>query len=423
MSDGRRSRERRRARTVGGSGPAPALGAARRARPDRREVRLRRGRMRRVYRARRRRAGRARAGSRRRLGGALVTTVEGLAGAGGLHPVQRAFREAGAMQCGFCTPGMIVATVALLAANPDPTRATSGPRSSEHLPLLHVPAHRAAVGRAAELARDGRPPGAPSGPDRIGPSGPRSRSVAPDAPWDLLPPSDRDYFAVLPDGLVVGVPAGGVRSERCGPRPAAPGCTSAATDGSPRSRARSTSAGQPDGPVPAGRRRAPRAARVRGARDGRHRRVSVRHGHVRQPIDAGRGARTPQTAAAARPRSCCWLGRPSAGTSTAGLVASGGAVAERAGERPPLGLRRSAGGRPAGRGRLRRARRLLSRRVDGGRSRGAASRAARTSSPAPSATPPTSRGPACSTARSCVRRASARRSARSTSAAAAPAPA
>jgi carbon-monoxide dehydrogenase small subunit len=50
-----------------------------------------------------------------------VLTVEGLAGAdGGLHPVQEAFIRAGAVQCGFCTPGLIVAVADLLARQPSP---------------------------------------------------------------------------------------------------------------------------------------------------------------------------------------------------------------------------------------------------------------------------------------------------------------
>jgi len=54
--------------------------------------------------------------------GREVTTVEGLAaGDGQLHPVQRAFQAEHGLQCGFCTPGMVMATVSLLAENPRPT--------------------------------------------------------------------------------------------------------------------------------------------------------------------------------------------------------------------------------------------------------------------------------------------------------------
>jgi carbon-monoxide dehydrogenase small subunit len=50
-----------------------------------------------------------------------VTTVEGLAEASGLHPVQQAFVEAGAVQCGFCTPGLVVAAADLLRRSPSPS--------------------------------------------------------------------------------------------------------------------------------------------------------------------------------------------------------------------------------------------------------------------------------------------------------------
>jgi carbon-monoxide dehydrogenase small subunit len=50
-----------------------------------------------------------------------VTTVEGLAADGELHAVQQAFVDAGAVQCGFCTPGLVVATVDLLARSPKPS--------------------------------------------------------------------------------------------------------------------------------------------------------------------------------------------------------------------------------------------------------------------------------------------------------------
>ena len=50
--------------------------------------------------------------------GRSLRTVEGLAGEGGLHPLQRAFHEAHALQCGFCTPGFLMTSKALLDANP-----------------------------------------------------------------------------------------------------------------------------------------------------------------------------------------------------------------------------------------------------------------------------------------------------------------
>jgi carbon-monoxide dehydrogenase small subunit len=53
--------------------------------------------------------------------GGEVTTIEGLAENGTLHPVQRAFHEQHGLQCGYCTPGMILASVDLLKDNPDPS--------------------------------------------------------------------------------------------------------------------------------------------------------------------------------------------------------------------------------------------------------------------------------------------------------------
>jgi carbon-monoxide dehydrogenase small subunit len=53
--------------------------------------------------------------------GGEVTTIEGLAENGTLHPVQRAFHEQHGLQCGYCTPGMIMASVDLLMDNPDPS--------------------------------------------------------------------------------------------------------------------------------------------------------------------------------------------------------------------------------------------------------------------------------------------------------------
>lgn len=55
--------------------------------------------------------------------GRQITTIEGLASGDDLHPVQRAFIECGALQCGFCTPGMVLSTVALLRRSPNPSQA------------------------------------------------------------------------------------------------------------------------------------------------------------------------------------------------------------------------------------------------------------------------------------------------------------
>ena len=55
--------------------------------------------------------------------GRSLVTIEGLAGADQLHPLQQAFIEHGAFQCGYCTPGMILTAQALLLANPHPSRA------------------------------------------------------------------------------------------------------------------------------------------------------------------------------------------------------------------------------------------------------------------------------------------------------------
>ena len=53
--------------------------------------------------------------------GTEICTIEGIAGKDALHPVQQAFTDCHALQCGFCTPGMIMATAAFLKDNPSPT--------------------------------------------------------------------------------------------------------------------------------------------------------------------------------------------------------------------------------------------------------------------------------------------------------------
>lgn len=58
-----------------------------------------------------------------KLEGSRIETIEGLAKGNELHPIQQAYIDAGAVQCGFCTPGMIMSTKALLDENPDPSEA------------------------------------------------------------------------------------------------------------------------------------------------------------------------------------------------------------------------------------------------------------------------------------------------------------
>jgi len=55
--------------------------------------------------------------------GGEIVTIEGLEREGRLHPVQEAFLDEGGLQCGYCTPGMVISTVDLLSRNPDPTEA------------------------------------------------------------------------------------------------------------------------------------------------------------------------------------------------------------------------------------------------------------------------------------------------------------
>jgi isoquinoline 1-oxidoreductase len=126
-----------------------------------------------------------------------VTTLEGLAPAGMLHPLQQAFLEVAAFQCGYCTPGMIMSAAALLAADPNPDEAAIVAALDGNVcRCCAYPRIVRAVRRAAELQGEliASPPARPA------PSFDR-----PAQPWDLVSAAERDWFTVLPDGLVATV--------------------------------------------------------------------------------------------------------------------------------------------------------------------------------------------------------------------------
>ena len=130
--------------------------------------------------------------------GRRVTTAEGLAAGGRLHPVQQAFVEAGAMQCGYCTPGLVVAAAALLQTNPNPGEAELRSALDGHICRCGgYPRIVAAVRRAAQAPSAGAaaPQADPAG---AAASAPRGEG----RPWDLLAPEERGYFDILGDGLV-----------------------------------------------------------------------------------------------------------------------------------------------------------------------------------------------------------------------------
>lgn len=151
--------------------------------------------------------------------GRAVTTIEGLAPGGRLHPVQQAFMESGAMQCGYCTPGMILAAVALLQKNPSPDEAEIATALNGN--ICRCGTYRRitdAIKRAATLMQDParRAPTTAVPLDQESPLELRRPKV----PWDLCRLEERDYFEVLGDGLVVVLPPGA--KPQTHPRPPGP---------------------------------------------------------------------------------------------------------------------------------------------------------------------------------------------------------
>ncbi|HVS13064.1 MAG TPA: (2Fe-2S)-binding protein [Thermoanaerobaculia bacterium] len=95
--------------------------------------------------------------------GRAVTTVEGLADGDRLHPLQEAFREAHALQCGFCTPGFLMTLVAFLEENPDPDDREIREALSGHLCRCTGYQHIVEAVRLAARARSEHATDAPSG--------------------------------------------------------------------------------------------------------------------------------------------------------------------------------------------------------------------------------------------------------------------
>jgi aerobic-type carbon monoxide dehydrogenase small subunit (CoxS/CutS family) len=126
--------------------------------------------------------------------GATITTIEGMAAPDGtLHPVQQAFREQHGLQCGYCTPGMVMAITSLLAEHPHPSEAEV--REGIEGNLCRCTGYHNIV-RAALAAADALDPGA-AGPGAAGPgvagagvagAGMAGQGVADPAPADLVRP-------------------------------------------------------------------------------------------------------------------------------------------------------------------------------------------------------------------------------------------
>jgi nicotinate dehydrogenase subunit B len=152
--------------------------------------------------------------------GQRVTTVEGLAEDGILHPAQQAWLEAGAMQCGYCTAGWLTATAALLARIPHPDdERIAAELAGNVCRCCTYPRIRRAVRRAADLMEHPEellpvPPGpvpslasADAGADASADVSADVSAGAGGAPWDRAGKDADAFFGVLPDGLVAVVDA------------------------------------------------------------------------------------------------------------------------------------------------------------------------------------------------------------------------
>jgi nicotinate dehydrogenase subunit B len=146
------------------------------------------------------------------IAGQRITTVEGLAEDGFLHPVQQAWLELGAMQCGYCTPGWLTAVASLLARTPHPSDERIDAELAGHVcRCCTYPRIRRAVHRAAELMDQPEllePAPAPSSAASV-PGSPEPAAPEPATPWDLARAHPESFAAAMPEGLLAVVAEGG----------------------------------------------------------------------------------------------------------------------------------------------------------------------------------------------------------------------
>jgi nicotinate dehydrogenase subunit B len=129
--------------------------------------------------------------------GQRITTAEGLAEEGILHPVQQAWLETGALQCGYCTPGWLMGTAALLARVAHPDDARINAELDGHVcRCCAYPRIRRAIHRAAELMDQ------PELLEPVPSGAPAAAILTPAEPWDLARARPESFARAMPEGLL-----------------------------------------------------------------------------------------------------------------------------------------------------------------------------------------------------------------------------
>ena len=139
-------------------------------------------------------------------GGRTVTTVEGLSNERLVRAVQESMVTEGAIQCGYCEPGMVVGAVALLSRTAEPAGAQVREAMSGHVCRCCAYGRiERAIGRVAAMIDDrpGRDPARDGAADDCLPQSAAFWDFRPRTPWDLSDPMEREHFELLGDGLVV----------------------------------------------------------------------------------------------------------------------------------------------------------------------------------------------------------------------------